>query len=62
MIEKIKNITRNGNGINTTLYKWFKKCEASRIYESGSLIIEEAMNIKDLLNNPDLNDFKAFEK
>ena len=43
------------------MYKWFKKCEASGIYVSGSLLKEEAMNIKDLLNNPDLNDFKASE-
>ena len=45
--------------INIILYKWFKKCKASGIYVSGSLLKEESMNIKDLLNNPDLNDFKA---
>ena len=28
---------------------------------SGSLLKEEAINIKDLLNNPDLNDLKASE-
>ena len=43
------------------MYKWFKKCEASGIYISGPLLKEEAMNIKDLLKNPDLNDFKASE-
>ena len=47
--------------INTILYKWFKKCEASGIYISGPLLKEEAMNIKDLLKNPELNDFKASE-
>ena len=47
--------------INTILYKWFKQCEASGIYVSGSLLKEEAMNIKNLLKNPDLNDFKASE-
>ena len=47
--------------IKTILYKWFKKCEASGIYVSGSLLKEEVMNIKDLLNNADLNDFKASE-
>ena len=47
--------------INTILSKWFKKCGASGIYVSGLLLKEEAMNIKDLLNNPDLNDFKASE-
>ena len=35
--------------------------EASGIYVSGSLLKEKAMNIKDLLNNPDLNNFKASE-
>ena len=47
--------------INTILYKQFKKWEASGIYVSGSLLKEEAMNIKDLLNKTDLNDFKASE-
>ena len=47
--------------INTILYKLFKKCKASGIYVSGSLLKEEAINIKDLLNNPDLNGFKASE-
>ena len=28
---------------------------------SGSLLKEEVINIKDLLNNPDLNDLKASE-
>ena len=37
----------------------FKKCEAFGIYVSGSLLKEEAMNIKDLLNNSDLNDFRT---
>ena len=43
------------------MYNWFKKCEASGIYVSGQLLKEEAINIKDLLNTPDLNDFKASE-
>ena len=45
--------------INKILYKCFKKCEASGIYVSGSLLKEEAMNIKDLLNNSGLNDFRT---
>ena len=40
--------------INTILYKRFKKSEASAICVSGSLHKEEAMNIKNLFNNPDL--------
>ena len=47
--------------INLILYKWFKKCKASGIYVSGSLLKEGALNIKDLLSNLDLNDFKASE-
>ena len=47
--------------INTILYKQFKKCEASGSYVSGSFLKEVAMNIKDLLNDPDLHDFKASE-
>ena len=47
--------------MNTILYKWFKKCEASGIYVRGSLLKEEAMNIRDLLSNPYRNDFKASE-
>ena len=43
------------------MYKWFKKCETLGIYLSGLLHKEEAINIKDLLNNSDLNDFKASE-
>ena len=33
--------------INTILYKWFKKWEASGIYVGGLLLKEEAINIKD---------------
>ena len=47
--------------INIILRKWFKKCVASGIYVSDSLINEEAMNIKQLLNNADLSDFKPSE-
>ena len=47
--------------INTSLYKWFKQCEASGVYVNGSLLKEEAMKIKNLLKNPDLNDFKVSE-
>ena len=43
------------------LYNWFKKFQACAIYVSGPLLKKEAMNIKDLLNTPDLNDFKDSE-
>ena len=42
------------------MYNWFKKCEASTIYVSRPLLKEEAMNIKDLLNTPDINDSEVW--
>ena len=47
--------------INDILYSWFKKCEASGIYLNRPLLKEEAMNIKQSLNRPELNGFKASE-
>lgn len=46
--------------INGILYTWYKKCEASGIYVTGSILKEEAMNIKPLLNQSGLEDFTAF--
>ena len=45
--------------INEILYSWFKKCETSGIYVTGPLLKEEAMNIKEKLNRPELDSFKA---
>ena len=60
-----KNINRRSHqkfkAINDILYSWFKKCEASGIYLNGPLLKEEAMNIKQFLNRPELDDFKASE-
>ena len=47
--------------VNDILYSWFKKCEASGIYLNRPLLKEEAMNIKQSLNRPELNGFKASE-
>ena len=47
--------------INDILYTWYKKCEASGIYVNGPLLKEEAMNIKESLNLPELDGFKASE-
>ena len=45
--------------INEILYTWYKKCEASGIYVNGPLLKEEAMNIKQSLNQLELDSFKA---
>ena len=47
--------------INNILYSWCKKYESSGIYVNGSLLKEEAMNIKQSLNLPELDGFKASE-
>ena len=60
-----KNINRGNHqkfkAINDILYSWFKKCEASGICLNGPLLKEEAMNIKQSLNRPELDGFKASE-
>ena len=47
--------------INDSLCSWFKKRESAGIYVNGPLLKEEAMNIKQSLNLPELDDFKASE-
>ena len=44
-----------------SLYSWFQKCEASDIYLNEPLLKEEAMNINQSLNRPELDGFKASE-
>ena len=60
-----KNINRRSHqkfkAINDILYSWFKKCEASGICLNGPLLKEEAMNIKQSLNRPELDGFKVSE-
>ena len=60
-----KNINRRSHqkfkAINDILYSWFKKCEASGIYLNKPLLKEEAMNIKQSLNRPELDGFKVSE-
>ena len=60
---KDSNINRDSHQkfkvINKILYSWFKKCKAFGIYVNGSLLKEEAMNIKESLNRPELDGFKA---
>ena len=47
--------------INDILYSWFEKCESFGIYVNGPLLKEEAMSIKQSLNLPELDGFKASE-
>ena len=58
-----KNINRTSHQkykpINEILYTWYKKCESSGIYVNGPLLVEEAMNIKESLNRPELASFTA---
>lgn len=61
----LKHISRQNHqkfkAINEVLYAWFRKCESSGIYVNGPLLKEEAMNIKQSLNRPELDGFKASE-
>ena len=45
--------------INEILYTWYKKYEASGIYVNGPLLKEEAMNIKQSLNQPEFQQFQS---
>ena len=47
--------------INTILYLWYKKCEASGISVMEPLLKEEAMNIEATCGNPELENFKALD-
>ena len=56
-ILKQKTIKNTKLSTQNNFVQILQKCEASGNYISSSLL-KEAMDIKDLLNNPDLNDFK----
>ena len=43
--------------LNEILYKRHGKCTSSNIYPDGSLLQEEAIEIKRILNKDELNDF-----
>ena len=49
----------NFKSINDMLYSWYKKCETSSIYVIGSILKEKSMNIKSLLNQSVLENFRA---
>ena len=62
---RFKHINRGSHQIfkviNDIFYSWFKNCEASGIYLNVPLLIEEAMNIKQSLNQQELDGFKTSE-
>ena len=45
--------------INEILFEWYKRCCASNIYPNGVMLKEEAMAIKEQLQNSDFDDFSA---
>ena len=45
--------------INEILYKWYGKCCAAGIYSIGSMLQEEALKIKESLNDSSLDSFTA---
>ena len=52
---------QKSKAINDILYSRFKKCKASGIYLNGPALKEEAINIKQSFNRPELDGFKASE-
>ena len=59
--DKTKKRSRSGKYkvINDILYEWYKKCCSSDFYSNGPLLKEEAMEIKNQLQNSDLDGFVA---
>ena len=59
--EKSKKRVRFGKykEINEILYEWYKRCCASNIYPNGVMVKEEAMLVKERLQNSDYDCFNA---
>ena len=59
--DKTKKRSRPGNYkvINDVLYEWYQKCCSSNFYPNGPLLKEEAMEIKNQLQNSDFDGFAA---
>ena len=59
--EKSKKRIRYGKykEINDILYEWYKRCCASNIFPNGVMIKEEAMLVKERLQNSDYDGFNA---
>ena len=61
--EKPKKRNRHGkyHKINEILFEWYKGCCASNIYPNGVMLTEEAMTIKEQLQNSDFDYFSALD-
>ena len=61
--KKSKKRNRHGkyHKINEILFEWCKRCCASNIYLNGLMLKEEAMAIKEQLQNSDFDDFSALD-
>ena len=61
--EKSKKCNRHGkyHKIREILFEWYKKCCAFNIYPNGVMLKEEAMAIKEQLQNMDFDDFSAWD-
>lgn len=59
--EKTKKRNRHGkyHKINEILFEWYKRCCASNIYPNGVMLKEEALEIKEKLQNSDFDNFSA---
>ena len=61
--EKFRKRNRPGKYqlINAILYEWYQKCCACNIYPNGPMLKEEALKIKEKLQNNTLDSFIALE-
>ena len=59
--EKSKKRIRHGKSqeISDILYEWYKRCCASNIFPNGVILKEEAMAVKEKLQNSDYDSFHA---
>ena len=62
--DKTKKSSRPGKYkvVSDILYKWYQKCCSSNFYPYGPLLKEETMEIKNQLQNSDLDCFVASDK
>ena len=56
---KLRNAVAQENIRLSMIYEWYQKCCFSNFYPNGPLLKEEAMEIKNQLQNSDLDGFVA---
>ena len=61
--EKSKKRKHHGkyHRINEILFEWYKRCCASNIYPNVAMLKEDAMAIKEQLQNSDFDDFSTLD-